>query len=131
MKFKRESKINAGLNQIDIIPLIDCVFLLLIFFMLSSSFVAVPGINIKLPEAVSAEKIDTRPLNVVISSEDIVYLRGKPYTKNEIEEYFRDQKVDSIFIKADKNASLRVIVAIWDICKKLNISRIGIATTQD
>lgn len=130
MRFKRESKINAGLKQMDIVPLIDCVFLLLIFFMLTSSFIAVPGININLPKAVTAEKIDTQPLTIIISSENIIYLEDKPYTIGEIEEYFRKKRVNSIFIKADRGASLGTVVAIWDICKKLNISRIGIATTR-
>ncbi len=130
MKFKRESKINAGLKQMDIVPLVDCVFLLLIFFMLSSSFVVVPGINIKLPKAISAEKIDVKPLTLVISSEDIIYLQGQPYTTEEVEGYLRQEKIDSIFIKADKGASLGVVVALWDICKKLKINKIGIATTQ-
>ncbi|MFO8052699.1 MAG: biopolymer transporter ExbD [Candidatus Omnitrophota bacterium] len=130
MKFKRESKINAGLKQMDIIPLVDCVFLLLIFFMLSSSFVAVPGINIKLPKAISSQTIDTRPLTLVISSEDIVYLDGEPYSSEEIESYLREKETKSIFIKADKGASLETVVTIWDICKNLKINKIGIATTN-
>ncbi len=130
MKFKREGKINAGLKQLDIIPLVDCVFLLLIFFMLSSSFVAMPGINIKLPKAISSEKIDIRPLILVISSEDIIYLKGEPYTTGEIENYLREEKTNSIFIKADRGAGLGTVVAIWDICKKLGINKIGIATTH-
>lgn len=97
--------------------------------MLSSSFVAVPGINIELPEAVSAKRVDTRPLTVVISSENIIYIEDRPYAASEIEEYFREKNVDSIFIRADKKASVGTIVAVWDICKKLNINRIGIATT--
>lgn len=130
MKFKRESKISAGLKQIDIVPLIDCVFLLLIFFMLSSSFVEVSGINIRLPEAVSAKRIDKRPLTIMISSENIIYIENKPYTAEETKNYFKQENIDSIFIKADRSASLQTVIAIWDICKKLNINRIGIATTQ-
>lgn len=130
MKFKRESKINAGLKQMDIVPLVDCVFLLLIFFMLSSSFVVVPGINIKLPKAISTQNIDVRPLTLVISSEDIIYLKGEPYTTKEVENYLHQEKTESIFIKADKGASLGVVVTLWDICKKLKINKIGIATTQ-
>ncbi|MCF7872710.1 MAG: biopolymer transporter ExbD [Candidatus Omnitrophica bacterium] len=130
MKFKRESKINAGLKQMDIVPLVDCVFLLLIFFMLSSSFVAVPGINIKLPKAISSQTIDTRPLTLIVSSEDIIYLNGDPCSTKEIENYLRQKEIKSIFIKADKGASLETIVTIWDICKNLKINRIGIATTN-
>ncbi|MCF7874009.1 MAG: biopolymer transporter ExbD [Candidatus Omnitrophica bacterium] len=129
MKFKRESKINAGLKQMDIVPLVDCVFLLLIFFMLSASFVAVPGINIKLPKAISSQKINTKPLTLIISSEDIIYLEGEPYPAKEIEDHLRQEKIESIFIKADKGASLGTVVTIWDICKDLGINKIGIATT--
>jgi biopolymer transport protein ExbD len=130
MKFKRESKINAGLKEMDIVPLVDCVFLLLIFFMLSSNFVMVPGINIKLPKAISSEKVDSGPLTLIISSEDIIYLEGEPYTIKEIKNYFNQEKIKSVFLKADKGASLGTVVAIWDICKKLNINKIGIATTD-
>ncbi|MBI5415209.1 MAG: biopolymer transporter ExbD, partial [Candidatus Omnitrophica bacterium] len=49
MKFKRHTKLEHGLKQIDIAPLIDLMFLLLIFFMLTSSFTLQSGINVKLP----------------------------------------------------------------------------------
>ena len=131
MKFRKSAKVEAGLRQIDIAPLIDCVFLLLIFFMLTSSFVIIPGINVKLPKALTSEEIDSRSLTVVISSEDIIYLEGKPKTVKEIETFIGKGKHDSIFIKADSDASLGVVVKIWDACKKFGIEKIGIATTYE
>ena len=97
--------------------------------MLTSSFVVVPGINVKLPKAVTSESIERRTLTVVISSEDIVYLQGKPVSIPDLENYMRKIKADSVFIKADKDASLGVVVKVWDVCKKLGIGKIGIATT--
>ena len=131
MKFRKSAKVEAGLRQIDIAPLIDCVFLLLIFFMLTSSFVIIPGINVKLPKALTSEEIDTRSLMVVISSEDIIYLEGQPKTVKEIEASIGKGKHDSIFIKADSDASLGVVVKIWDACKKFGVEKIGIATTYE
>ena len=129
MKFRKSARIEAGLRQIDIAPLIDCIFLLLIFFMLTSNFIIVPGINVKLPKVLTAEEVDTRTLTIVISSEDIIYLQDKPCTMFEIEDFVKKGKYASVFIKADRNASLGTAVSIWDMCKRLGIDKIGIATT--
>ncbi|MFH1379023.1 MAG: biopolymer transporter ExbD, partial [bacterium] len=48
-------RIHRSILQIDVTPLADIVFLLLIFFMLSSTFISQPGINIKLPKAHARE----------------------------------------------------------------------------
>ena len=131
MKFRKSARIEAGLRQIDIAPLIDCIFLLLIFFMLTSSFIVIPGVNVKLPKALAPEEIDTRSLTVVISSEDIIYLEGKSLTVKEVEDFIKEGKFASIFIKADRDSSLGVVVKIWDVCKRFGIEKIGIATTYD
>lgn len=130
MKFKKRVKVDVGLRQIDIAPLIDCVFLLLIFFMLTSSFVVMPGINVKLPKTVTSEDLDVHTAAIVISSEDIVYLENKPCTIKELNEYLKNKKYESIFIKADKDASLGTVAGIWDVCKRVGIEKIGIATTH-
>jgi len=131
MRFRKSARIEAGLRQIDIAPLIDCVFLLLIFFMLTSSFVVIPGINVKLPKALTSESMDSRSLTVVISSEDIIYLNDEPYTAKEVEDYTKKGKYDSIFIKADRDASMGTVVKIWDVCKKNGIEKVGIATAYE
>jgi len=131
MKFRKSARIEVGLRQIDIAPLIDCIFLLLIFFMLTSSFVVIPGVNVKLPKVLKPEEIDAQSLTVVISSEDIIYLGGEPLTVKGVEDFIKEGKFASIFIKADRDASLGVVVKIWDVCKRLGIEKIGIATTYD
>lgn len=131
MRFRKSARIEAGLRQIDIAPLIDCVFLLLIFFMLTSSFVVIPGISVKLPKALTSESMDSRSLTVVISSEDIIYLNDEPYTVKEVQSYTKKGNYDSIFIKADRDASMGAVVKIWDICKKNGIEKVGIATAYE
>jgi len=131
VRFKKRVNVEAGLRQIDIAPLIDCIFLLLIFFMLTSSFVVMPGINVKLPKAITSEEVNVQTLTIVVSSEDIIYIEGKPLTIKEVEQAVKKEKIDSIFIRADRDSSLGAVVAIWDICKKEGIDKIGIATTYE
>ena len=129
MKFKHRMTVELGLKQIEITPLIDCVFLLLIFFMLTSNFIIIHGINVKLPKAESAEAIDSKTVTIVVSSEDIIYIADKALTHKELEGYLQSRKFESIFIKADEDASLGIVTQIWDVCRRLEIEKIGIATT--
>lgn len=131
MRFKKRVLAEAGLSQIDIAPLIDCIFLLFIFFMLMSSFIVIPGISVKLPTVLTSQQLKVQNLNIVLSSEDIIYFNNEPKTLQEIENFVRKGAYDSVFIKADRGSSLGVVMEIWDICKKSGIEKIGIATTYE
>ena len=133
MKFKRHTQLEHGLGQIDIAPLIDVIFQLLIFFMLSSSFTFQSGINVKLPKAVTSDIIKEENLIVTITSENIIYLNGTVTALKELEKqlgqpYIKDRP---LLIKADRRASVGRIVDIWDLCRNLGIERINIATNQE
>ncbi|MBU3912097.1 MAG: biopolymer transporter ExbD, partial [Candidatus Omnitrophica bacterium] len=60
MRLKRHVQFEKG--HLDIAPLIDCVFLLLIFFLLTSNFIFQPGIKINLPKAVTSEVVQENTL---------------------------------------------------------------------
>jgi biopolymer transport protein ExbD len=131
MRFHKKREFNLELKrQIEITPLIDCVFLLLIFFMLTSNFVVTPGVNIELPQAASAKTVDSRKITLNISAEDIVYLKDKVLTSWELKQYLERNKVKSVFIKADKNSSLGAVISIWDLCKRAGI-KVSVAAKKD
>ncbi len=133
MHFKRHMEVEHGLKQIDIAPLIDMVFQLLIFFMLTSSFVVQPGIKVNLPKAVTSEVVKFENIELVVSSENVTYLNGKVVTLAELKKLLNQvaKNKQSILIKADRRASLGRVVEIWDMCRDLGISQINIATNQE
>lgn len=133
MRFKRHIELEHGLKQIDIAPLIDMVFQLLIFFMLTSSFVMQPGIKINLPKAVTSEVVKYDNIDIAISAENIIYINGKVMTTQELKGLLRQvaKRNVSILIKADKRASLGRVVEIWDMCRDLGVTHVNIATNQD
>ncbi|VAX35446.1 hypothetical protein MNBD_UNCLBAC01-1958 [hydrothermal vent metagenome] len=132
MKFKRHTKLEHGLQQIDIAPLIDVIFQLLIFFMLSSSFTFQSGINVKLPKAVTSDTIKSENIIVTITSENVIYLNGTITTLKELTSIFKKLKNKNrpVLIKSDRRASVGRIVDVWDLCRKLGIERINIATNE-
>ena len=133
MQFKRHMELEHGLKQIDIAPLIDMVFQLLIFFMLTSSFIMQPGIKVNLPRAVTSEVVQHENVEVAISSENVIYINGKVITAQELKTLLKQtaKAKGSILIKADRRASLGRIVEVWDMCRDLGITQINIATNQE
>ena len=133
MRFRRHMELEHGLRQIDIAPLIDMVFQLLIFFMLTSSFVMQPGIKVNLPKAVTSEVVKYENTEIVVSSENVIYLNGKVVTTQELKTLLKQvaKMKQGILIKADRRASLGRAVEIWDMCRDLGVSQINIATNKE
>jgi biopolymer transport protein ExbD len=133
MKFKRHAKLECGLSQVDIAPLIDVVFLLLIFFMLSSSFTLQSGINVKLPKTVTSDVMQNENVVVTITRENVMYLNDAVITLKELNQALSQfsGKDRPLLIKADRRASVGRVVDVWDLCRNLGIERINIATNQE
>ncbi len=130
MKFRRNVEFEKG--RLDIAPLIDVVFLLLIFFMLTSSYIFQPGIKINLPKAVTSEVIQEKNLIVSISAEDLIYLNNRAVTLKQLKKQLKKAALDNrpLLIKADRQASLGKVVQIWDMCRETGLTQINIATNQ-
>ncbi len=133
MKFKRQITIERGLQPIDIVPLIDLLFLLLIFFMVSTSFTFQSNINVKLPKAVTSDMIKEENLVITITSENVVYLNNTVTTLKELENTLTKLKSKNhqLLIKTDRRTSVGRIVDVWDLCRKIGLDHINIATNQD
>jgi biopolymer transport protein ExbD len=133
MHFKRHIKLEQGLKTLDIAPLVDVVFLLLIFFMLTSNFVFQPGMMVNLPKAVTSEAIKREDITLIISSENFIYFKGEIILLQELKKLIHQAGLSSqaVLIKADKQASLGKVVEIWDICRQAGVRQVNIATNKD
>lgn len=133
LKFQRHTKIESGLATIVLIPLADLILLLLIFFILSSSFTAQTGIAVQLPKAVTSDAIKDETIVVTITGENITYLNNKVVTSKELQKELSKAGLRSrpLLIKADRRVSVGRIVDVWNLCRDLGIERINIATSQE
>ncbi|MGE4357284.1 MAG: ExbD/TolR family protein [Candidatus Omnitrophota bacterium] len=133
MRFRKHFEWERGQRGIDITPLVDVVFQLLIFFLLTSSFVVTQtGIKINLPKAITSEALQEETVVIVINKKGLIFLNDKVVTVKELEEYLKDlPRRKSILLKADREASLGKIVEIWDLCRENGIERLNIATVQE
>ncbi|MDP3789628.1 MAG: biopolymer transporter ExbD [Candidatus Omnitrophota bacterium] len=131
MRFRRGIKLVKG--QIDMAPLINVVFLLLIFFILTSGFVVQPGISVNLPKAVTSEALHKNSLVILVTNSDLVYINDRAINAKELDSRLRIAAKEKrpLLIKADRRASMGKIVEVWDMCRDIGISQINIATSQD
>ena len=133
MRFKRHIELEHGLRQIDIAPLVDVIFQLLIFFMLTSSFIVPSGIRVNLPKAVTSQMVKSRSMEILVSGENVVYVDGKVVNIQELKPMLEELKSRNqpLLIKADRRAQLGRVVEIWDMARNLGLSQVNIATYQE
>ncbi len=129
MKFKRKIFLEKG--TLDLAPLIDVVFLLLIFFMLTSSFIFQPGIRVNLPRAVTSEVLHKELLVVTITAENAVFIKERPISGDELVSRITIAARDGqpLLIKADRGTDMGKVIEIWDICRQVDVKQVNIATT--
>lgn len=134
MKFNRKAKIEKG--KLDITPLVDVVLQLLIFFMLSSSFVMQSGIKINLPDSKHKEQPQEKEnITISITRESLIFLDETKMLLPELKEAFTKniQKNPNIIliIRADANVTHGRVVEIMDLAKQSGLNKISIATQTE
>lgn len=135
MNFKTSEKEDLDIN---ITPLIDVVFLLLIFFMVSTTFERESEINITLPEA-SEEVTEAKPdaINISVDGQGDVYVNDMALVNSQIDtikEALFDklgQRNDApIIITADSNTNYQNVIKVMDAARQLGLVRITFATQK-
>lgn len=114
---------------IDLTPLIDVVFLLLIFFMVTTTFTASSAIPIDLPSA-SSESSSAKDLTltVSISRQGQIALNGEVLSLEQLQKRLEAEAKDAVLVlRADKEASHGSVVAIMDSAQQAGIASIAVA----
>jgi len=129
MQFIEKKKKSLGIN---ITSLIDVMFILLIFFMVSSSFIEQPGMKLELPTIKSQEVARIENLVMFVSKEGNIMLGKDAVTLDsldiEIDRLIPEIKEKTLILKADKATEHGLIVQIMDIAKRSGLKKIVIGT---
>lgn len=130
MELKRRNKVSA---EFSMASMTDIIFLLLIFFMITSSAISQSAIDVQLPEAAAGDPSIQDPISVVITAEGKYFVDDKEIGKEQLEEHLvsllKDQERPSFTIKADENARHKDVVFAMSIAETHKYS-LAIATTQ-
>jgi biopolymer transport protein ExbD len=131
MDFERRRHDHTHLN---IAPLVDVVFLLLLFFMLTSHLIQEPAIRIKLPESQTAEAMKESVKTVLITKKGEIYFMDRRVDLKNlrvmIKENFVDTKNEFLRIKADQDVNVGLLISVIDEVRLSGVKNFSIMTER-
>lgn len=132
LSFKRHK--DPYQMQSPLTSLIDIVFLLLIYFLLTTNFLVEEGITIKLPDAKASAPQIKQEITVTVDEEGRAYMADKEVPLDQLYTRIKDMigkdKDRLVIIKADKTVILNKAVKVMDIAKAAGASRLSLATEK-
>jgi biopolymer transport protein ExbD len=134
MRFRRELKTRTN---VDLIPLVDVVFQLVIFFMVSTTFILTPGISLVLPSSETSEPVAMTKLVVTVVSRDELYLNKEQFDIQglgrrlvELTDEER-QEIKTVIIEGDKNVSYSLMVEVLDVLRMNGFKAVNLRTKEE
>lgn len=131
MLLRRRQGDDDGL-EVDLSPLIDVTFLLLIFFVLTTSFSQEKQLQIERPAASSASEVEREPLRVALDSEGVTYVDGHrvaPWLlQGRVESLLRESGATEVLLIADVRVPSGRMVEVIDQCRLAGAEDVAIAT---
>ncbi len=129
MRLREKRKRSLVLN---VVSLIDVLFLLLLFFVVSTTFLSSPAIQLELPKAQNAEVVEQSPIVVYVDENGSTFLNDEPVDMALLSAALRG-KLDTnedkaVILKADSRVSHGAVVGIMDIVKGAGARRLVVAT---
>jgi len=120
--------------EIPLTPLIDIVFLLLIYFLLTTNFMVEEGINIRLPQAKASAPQIQEEITVYIDQEGGVFLKNKeialPKLFDVLQEMIGGNSEIIVMVKADRSVTVEKVVTVMDVAKAAGAGRLILATEK-
>lgn len=121
---------DEPIAEINIVPFVDIILVILIIFMVTTPLIMKPSINVNLPKAASGDDTTPSKLGITISKDGTTRLNGEPATDEEISEYSKTVLVDKpdiqAIITADKDVSHGRVVSIIDAVKSAGVKKFAI-----
>jgi len=119
---------------IEMAPLIDMVFILLIFYIVSTSFVQDSGVTVNRPHSDSARPVSSRYVPVAITKGGSVHIGGRevaPGDREAVRSALSDADVRRVVIQADREVPTGLLLEVLDTCKAAGAVTVDVAAIKD
>ena len=129
-RLSRRTRTGLGL---DLTPMVDVVFLLVIFFMVSTTFITLEsGLPVDLPQAQSSQAQSSELPTVTINQDDQIFVGGSPVAEGDLVAVLREvlasSASDTVVLRADQSVRYGLPVRVMDLIKQAGAQRVAIAT---
>lgn len=131
----RRSGISAAAaeeaTEVDLTPMLDVVFIMLIFFIVTANFIKEPGVDVERPDAQTAEVQENAAILVAINANDEIWIDGRRVdvrqVKANIVKLLADNPRGSLVVRADRESTAKRIVSVLDAAKLAGVSDVSLA----
>jgi biopolymer transport protein ExbD len=120
-------------THIDMVPMVDCIMVLVIFLMVSSAFVNDPGVEVQKPDVTGTVSGDQNSLLLAITADNRVYFDGQEIRVDQVAAVVKQAAVGrfpSLIIRGDRSANLGVFAAVYAEAKRSGIQHVEFATAR-
>jgi biopolymer transport protein ExbD len=125
---------NGKEVRIDLTPMIDAVFLLLVFFMVTTVFTQSHQLQIELPRAVNYDQLQEKKLNVSISPEGQLEINGRLVSMAELPSVLEQEKTrtaaTTLIIKADAKTQHGYVIDVMEIANQAGVKGVSVETDE-
>ena len=122
-------------NEINLTPMLDVVFIMLIFFIVTASFIKEAGIDVIRPEATTADKQEDAAILIAISANDEIWIDRRETDpralRTAIERLHSENPKGSIVIQADEASTNEMLVIVMQAAKQVGVENVAIATDDN
>ena len=130
---KRQNTAEEEAGAIDLTPMLDVVFIMLIFFIVTATFIKEPGEDVVKPEATTAE-LKAASILVAINENDEIWIAKEQVddrlVKVTLERLYAENPKGWLVIQPDKKASIEKIALIANAARKIGIEKVSVATEK-
>ncbi len=121
--------------EINLTPMLDVVFIMLIFFIVTASFIKEAGIDVNRPDALTSEIVKKANILVAISAANEIWIDGRTVdpraVRANIERLHAENPEGSVIIQADKQAYTETLVSVMDSARQAGVFNVSIAANND
>ena len=122
-------------GELDLTPLIDCVFLLLIFFMVTTVFLHAKGLDVDLPATSEAEEEQKKDINVILTDEGRIEIGGEPVEATALAERLstamEKANNENIIVQAHEGCAQKYVVYVVDTAKGVGVKGIAFVREEE
>lgn len=133
-RFKSASKSGGDEPTIDLGPMLDCVFILLIFFIVTTTFVDETGVEVDKPQAASAVQLEKTSIMLAITKKGEVVYGGREIGVNGVQTLVKRMIAKEqvpVIIQADKEAPAGLLVRVLDESKLAGATKVSVASAKN
>lgn len=122
-------------NEINLTPMLDVVFIMLIFFIVTASFIKEAGIDVNRPDAPTSESVADANILIAISANDEIWIDKRMVdpraVRPNIERLHAENPKGSVVIQADKKSTNETLVTVMDAARQAGVFNVSLAANND